>query len=483
MRNKRMYALIVVFCLLVVLAACQAAQVEKIVLQPCTLSNNIPAQCGTLSVFENRATRSGYKIPIHVAVIKARGSNPAADPIFYLAGGPGGSAISDAAYALLLLKSANERREIVLVDQRGTGKSNRLTCPRQLEEQVGLIPIDEQMVQEFKDCLTHLDADPSAYTTAWGMDDVDDVRAALGYDQINLYGESYGTTAAEVYAQRHREHVRTMTLEGVTLLEVPIFEKMPHSSQLALDFLVERCQTDSACNSAYPNFATEFATVMSRLEAQPMDLPAKNPRTGLPIKLNRSMLALDIHNTLIATEGAVLLPRAIHQAYQGDWNEIAQYYARGLSADAADSEWVIMNLNILCHENWAKLRPAETAQYSSSSYLKYEDVRRFLAPAEICDAIPAPPRAALYQPVKSLTIPVLLISNGADAQNPPENAADAKERYPNSLTVIAPGQGHGYTGIDCREPFVSMFIETGTTKNLDTSCLQQVPLPTFHVSD
>ena len=483
MINKRMSALMMAFCLSIVLAACQAAQVEKIVLQPCTLSNNISAQCGTLSVFENRATRSGYKIPIHVAVIKARGPNPAADPIFYLAGGPGGSAISDAAYALSLLKSANERRDIVLVDQRGTGKSNRLTCPRQLEEQVGLIPIDEQMVQEFKDCLTHLDADPSAYTTAWGMDDVDDVRAALGYDQINLYGESYGTTAAEVYAQRHREHVRTMTLEGVTLLEVPIFEKMPHSSQLALDFLVERCQKDSACNSAYPNFATEFATVLSRLEEQPMDLPANHPRTGVPIKLNRSMLALDIHNVLIATEGAVIVPRFIHQAYEGDWDEIAQYYAQSLSADPQDSEWVIMNLNILCHEHWAKLQPAETAQYSAGSYLKYEDVRRFIAPAEICDAMPAPPPAALYQPVKSLTIPVLLISNGADAQNPPENAADAKVRYPHSLTVIAPGQGHGYTGIDCREPFISMFIETGTTKNLDTSCLQQVPLPTFRVSD
>jgi pimeloyl-ACP methyl ester carboxylesterase len=445
--------------------------------------NHINAQCGTLSVFENRAASSGRKIDIHVAVIKARASNPYPDPIFYLAGGPGGSAIGDASYALLLLKSANERRDIVLVDQRGTGQSNRLTCPRQIDESVGLIPIDDQMVQDFQDCLENLDADPSAYTTAWGMDDVDDVRTVLGYDQINLYGESYGTMASEVYLQRHGNHVRTMTIEGVTLLDVPIFEKMPHSSQLALNFLIERCQMDPTCSSAYPNFAEETLTVISRVEKQPVELPINNPRPGKPIKMNRSMLALGIHGALVNTETAVLLPHLIHQAYQGNWNEIAQFYADDLSEESPDAEWKIMNINILCHENWAKFRPMETAEYSSSSYLKYEDVRRFLVPAEFCAVMPTPPPAAMYQPVKSSPVPVLLISDGADPQNPPENVADATERYPNSLTVIAPGQGHGYTGLDCRERFVSTFIESGTTKDLDTSCLQKVPLPGFNVSE
>jgi pimeloyl-ACP methyl ester carboxylesterase len=369
------------------------------------------------------------------------------------------------------------------VDQRGTGNSNRLTCPRQIEEAVGLIPMDDQMVQSFQDCLAHLDADPSTYTTAWGMDDVDDVRAALGYDQVNLYGESYGTTAAEVYLQRHGDHVRTVTLEGVTLLEVPIFEKMPHSSQLALDSLVKRCQMDASCNAAYPNFAEELMAVLSRLEKQAVDLPANHPRTGLPIQLNRTMFALGIHSTLYDTEGAILLPRLIHQAYEGNWKEIAPLVADDFSVDPSDIEWVIMNLNILCHENWARLRATETAQYSAGSYLKYEDVRRYVAPAQICDAMPVPPHAALYKQVRSSPVPVLLISNGADPQNPPENVADAKERYPNSLTVIAPGQGHGYTGMECREPFISTFIATGTTKGLDTSCLQQVPLPSFNVSD
>lgn len=478
---KRIHFLYLILCLPFILAACASAQVETIDLQPCFVGDT-SAQCGTLSVFENRETRSGRKIDIHIAVIKAWGKDPLPDPIFYLAGGPGGSAIQDAVYARMVLKSANEQRDIVLVDQRGTGKSNRLTCPRSLDESVGLVTMNDQMVQDLRDCLSNLDADPSAYTTAWGMDDVDDVRAALGYDQINLYGESYGTIAEEVYLQRHGEHVRTMTLEGVTLIDVPIFEKMPYSSQLVLDFLVNRCKTDAACNSAYPNFGEEIATVISRVETQPVDLSITNPRTGLPVELNRNMLVLAIHAALRNTESAVQLPRGIHQAYQGNLKEIAQLYARDLSDEASNAEWVIMNMTILCHEDWAKLRSTETAQYSSGSYLNYEDIRRFTVPEEVCAVIPRPPRAALYQTAKSFSIPVLLISNEADPQNPPENVADAKEHYPNSLTVVAPAQGHGYTGLDCRDLIISAFVETGTTKDLDTSCLQEVPLPAFNVS-
>jgi len=466
-----------------VLAACKSAQVEKIDLQPCFVGN-ISAQCGTLSVFENRETHSGRKIDIHVAVIKAWGPDPAPDPIFYLAGGPGGSAIQDAEYALLVLKSATEKRDIVLVDQRGTGQSNRLTCPRNVEESGGLLPINDQMIQDLRNCLANLDADPAAYTTASAMDDLDDVRVALGYDQINLYGESYGPTAEQVYLQRHEKHVRTMTLEGVTLLDVPIFETMPHNSQLALNLLVKRCQADAACMSAYPNFGEEITALISRLEKQPVELPVTDPRTAQPAKMDRDMLVLSFHDSLVDTESAVQLPRLLHQAYQGNWNEIAQIYTHSLAENPPDSEWLVMRLTILCHEDWARLDPAETAQFSSGAYLNYEDIRRLIQlPEEVCDIVPQPARSALYRAVKPSAVPVLLITNEADPQNPLENVADAKVHYPNSLTVVAPGQGHGYTGLECREQFISAFIETGTTKVLDTSCLQQVPLPTFNVSE
>jgi len=160
-----------ILCLPFILTACNSAQVETIDLQPCFVGNT-SAKCGTLSVFEDREAHSGRKIDIHVAVIKAWRPDPAPDPIFYLAGGPGGSAIKDAAYAWLILKSANEKQDIVLVEQRGIGKSNRLTCPRDVEESGGLVQINDQMVRDLRDCLANLNGDPTAYTTAWAMDDL-----------------------------------------------------------------------------------------------------------------------------------------------------------------------------------------------------------------------------------------------------------------------------------------------------------------------
>ena len=358
-------------------------------LQPCQLGKQ-SAQCGVLSVYENRATNTGRKIELHVAVIKASEPNPATDPIFYLAGGPGGSGINAAGYAMLMLKSANRRRDLVLFDQRGTGQSNRMACPRQAEESAGLVPIDDKMTQDLRTCLSNLDGDPSAYTTAWGMDDLDDIRAALGYDQINLYGESYGTTAEQVYLERHGEHVRTMALEGVSLIDVAMFERMPRSSQEALDLMDTRCRADPACQSAYPKLNTEIKELIARLEKKPVEVSLIDPETGQHVTLTRDWLVLAIHNGLLLTPTTAQLPALLHQAYLGDWSMIEKILSNSFAPDGPKPEWVIMNLTILCHEDWARMRREETAQFSTGSYMGYEDVRRFSGAGASMRADPPP---------------------------------------------------------------------------------------------
>jgi pimeloyl-ACP methyl ester carboxylesterase len=461
--------------------ACSPVAPQKIDLEPCQIGN-IAAQCGKLSVYENRSTKQGRKIDIHVAVIKARGANPAPDPVFYLAGGPGGSAINGAPYALKLLGLANEQRDIVLVDQRGTGKSNRLVCPRQADEAAGQAPLSDAMLSDLRACLETQDGDPSAYTTAWGMDDLDDVRAALGYDKINLYGESYGPTAGQVYVQRHGAHVRTLAMEGVTLLDVPMFEQMPRSSQQVLELLFTRCAADAACSTAYPNLREETAAVIAQLEKQPVELPLTDPHSGKPVMFSRELLVTGIHGMIMSTEQAVQLPFLIHQLYQGKWEIIAQLYSESLNGDAPAPTWQMMNLTILCHEDWAKLRPEETARSSERSYLTYADARRITVPEEVCASIPRPVPSALHKPLGTAPVPVLIISNEADPQNAPENVAGAKEHYPNSLVLVAPGQGHGYTGIACRERIIASFIEEGSIEGVNADCLQQEPLPPFYIA-
>lgn len=442
----------------------------KIKLQSCIVGN-FPAQCGTLSVFEDRTAQRGRRIDLRVAVIKARSTQPESDPIFYLAGGPGASAIEGASYAMGLLGSGNKLRDVVFVDLRGTGGSNQLVCPQ---------PTDPGLqVEALRRCIADQHGDPRAYTTAWAMDDVDDIRAALGYDQINLYGGSYGTTAAQVYILRHGEHVRTAALDGATLLEVPIFERWPLTSQKALELLFARCESDAACDSAFPNLRQEFAGVLARLNRAPVTLPINNPATGQLFVLTAEDFKTSVHGALVSTPTAVYIPQLVHLVYTEDWSELAAFLAPFMNSDSTAPQWNIMNLTILCYEDWARIRPLETSKATATSYLTYEDIRALTVPENICAEMPQPRREAFYGPLTNSSVPILFFSGEADPQDPPENVANAKQRYPNSLSLIAPGQAHGFTGIPCRDLIVAEFIERGSVDGLSTECLERVALPAF----
>jgi pimeloyl-ACP methyl ester carboxylesterase len=478
---------LVVLVISVILAACSSAtnpmtstptvvplptasQKPSITLQPCTLDGT-SAWCGTLPVYEDRAARSGRMIDLHVAVIKAKNPKPASDPIFWLAGGPGAAAAEDIPYAMQILWLANQQRDLVFVDQRGTGDSNKLTCPQ---------PADPALhIEALHSCLANLNGDPRAYTTAWAMDDVDDVRAALGYDQINLYGGSYGATAAQVYILRHGDQVRTAALDGVTLLDVPLIERWPITSQQALDRLFTRCEKDTDCHAAFPNLRQEFAEVLARLNRAPITLPMTDPETGQPLAITSELFRTAVHGALVSTPTVVLVPKFIHLLFTEDWTALTELLAPFLNTASTTAQWKIMNLTILCHEDWAKNRPTETTAASAGSYLTYDDIQTLAVPANICAAMPQPKAEALYRPVVNSSVPVLFFNGEVDPQNPPENVANAKQRYPNSLGLVAPGQAHGFTGIPCRASIMADFIVRGSVEGLVSDCLEQVALPPF----
>jgi pimeloyl-ACP methyl ester carboxylesterase len=445
-------------------------QQPSISLQPCKVGN-ISALCGTLTVYEDRATRSGRMIDLHVAVVKAQNPNPAPDPVFWLAGGPGASAIEWGPYAMQLLGLANQQRDVVMVDLRGTGDSNQMVCPR---------PADPALqVEALRDCLPDLNGDPRAYTSAWAMDDVDDVRAALGYDQINLYGGSYGGFAAQIYILRHGDHVRTAATDGATLLENSFIEQWPITSQRALDLTFARCEKDIDCHAAFPNLKQEFAEVLARVRRAPITVPLTNPATGQPLVITPLLFETTIHEALVDTPTVAVVPKLIHLIYTEDWKALAELLAPYLNDASATSQWNIMNLTILCFEDWAKDRPAETTAASASSYLTYDDIQALAVPANICAEMPRPKAEALYGPLTSSSVPILFFNGAADPQNPPENVANAKQRYPNSLVLVAPGQAHGFTGIPCHASILADFIARGSVEGLATNCLEQVSLPDF----
>jgi pimeloyl-ACP methyl ester carboxylesterase len=446
-----------------------AVQKSSITLQPCKL-DSASAFCGTLRVYEDRAAHSGRMIDLRVAVIKAKDPTSAPDPIFWLAGGPGQSAIDWGSYAMQLLGLANKQRDVVMMDLRGTGGSNQLVCPQ---------PVDPaHQVEALRNCLANLNGDPRAYTSAWAMDDVDDVRAALGYDQINLYGGSYGALAAQVYILRHGDHVRTAAADGGTLMDIPLIERWPITSQKALDLTFARCENDGDCHAAFPNLRQEFADVLARLKGASVTVPISNPATARPLEITPELFKTMVHGALASTPTVALVPKFIHLLYTEDWKALGDLLAPFLSASGT-SIWKIMNLTILCSEDWAKDRPAETTAASAGSYLTYGDIQALAVPASICAVMPQPKAEALYGPITNSSVPVLFFNGEADPQDPPENVAGAKQRYPNSLSLAAPGQAHGFTGIPCRASILADFIARGSVEGLTTDCLKQVELPPF----
>ncbi len=295
---------------------------------PCTISGEVPvttsfpAYCGTLRVPEDRSNPSGRQIGLNVAVVPADAADAKPDPLFALAGGPGEASTSFFAWLPGLYTAVHASHDIVLVDQRGTGASNRLTLPAIPDtSRLSATEADARLSAWAKESLAGLDADPRMYTSSVAADDLDAVRAALGYDRIDLYGTSYGGELAQYYLRQHPDHVRVAIMDGSTPLDVPVLELMAASSQHALDELIARCAADPACHAAFPNLAAEWSTLIAAFSE---GVVVTDPNSGATGMADLATVGPSIHNALMTGAAAVQLPLAIHAASEGRWAEVSR---------------------------------------------------------------------------------------------------------------------------------------------------------------
>jgi pimeloyl-ACP methyl ester carboxylesterase len=269
-------------------------------LKPCHLPGiDEELLCGKLTVSENRQTRTGRTIDLNVVVLPAFDPKNKSEPLFDLAGGPGIASTSAAMFYATDGKEYRRKHDIVLVDQRGTGKSNPLraapvkkTPQHYLSE---MYPVD--YVKNLRRTLEQ-HADLTQYTTSIAMDDLDDVRSWLGYDRIDLFGLSYGSRAVLVYLRQHPDRVHTATIAGVA----PMYLKMPlHHSEgaaRAMELLLQACEQDRQCHQAFPQVRDEWATVLAQLGRQPARVQYSPPdKTGpVTVEIERDIFAEKIRN-------------------------------------------------------------------------------------------------------------------------------------------------------------------------------------------
>ena len=239
------------------------------------------AQCGKVQVFEDRDERAGRTIDLNVVVLPALKSSANPDPLLFLAGGPGIGATELIKRIRTAFRLVNRERDIVLVDQRGTGSSNPLDCEYDdldFESRFEVEP-NLELLRACADSLAR-NADLTLYTTSIAMDDLDEVRAALGYEEINLYGGSYGTRAALEYMRRHGQRVRSVVLDGVAPTDMSIPRYFGQDSQRALDMMFADCRADSVCSVSFPDLEGRFYGLLDRLEQHPEEVTLADPFTG-----------------------------------------------------------------------------------------------------------------------------------------------------------------------------------------------------------
>jgi len=470
--------------ILLVAGAARAGLRGKLELKPCRLPGaSLEALCGTLPVPEDRAHPNGRTLQLRVALVPAVARSPKPDALFMLAGGPG-QAATEAIPPLLT--SAFERihksRDIVLVDQRGTGQSNKLACDpvgeeASLQERLSARGFEPQRLRE---CLAKANADPRLYTTSIAMEDLDEVRAALGYDRIDLWGGSYGTRAALVYLREHGAHARAVVLDGVapTTMRLPL--DFGRDAQRAIELLFSACAADAACAKAWPGLQEKFNELLARFDRGPIPAHVQDPRTGAwaDVSIDRDSFTGLLRAELYIPELASLMPLTLERAANGDF---APFVAEsdGMSGGFADTMAQGMMLSVLCAEDLSRYDDAAIVEATRGTFLGPEAIRDFKRGCEVWPHADLP--AGFGEPVRS-NVPVLLLSGELDPVTPPRWADEAKQTLTDSVHFIAPGIGHGVSSHGCAPKLIEQFLDAGTAKGLDGSCISNQKRPPFFVS-
>lgn len=473
-------------CLLLAVAAATACAPPPATaidhLHECKIDEGpVGAYCGTLEVFENRATGSGRRIALKIVVAPALRRDPAPDPLFVLEGGPGAGAATLASARLPMFRRFRTDRDLVFVDQRGTGESNRLGCDPSTDEIDALESDDSRALTRLKTCLAGLDADPRLYTTSIAMDDLDDVRRFLGYDTINLWGGSYGTRAALVYLRQHQASVRSVVLDGVAPQDMALPLHTARDAQRALDRLFADCAAEAACATAFPTLAADTAGLFARLERERPVARGVHPRTGRPLDLplTRRDAALVVFRALYVPELASLLPRVLTEAAHGDYQGLlALAFSSAPEGDKRDLA-IGMHLSVVCAEDIARIRADERPAADASGFL---GAAMFDAQYAACSFWPrGEVPAGFYEPVTS-DRPVLILSGADDPVTPPTWGEHVRPHLSRSRHIVVPGAGHITLTRGCVPDLVATFLTQASVDGLDPVCTERLTRPPFFVT-
>lgn len=450
-----------------------------IVFDPCTLSSayasgTIAAQCARFEVPENHAAPDGRKISLHLAWLPATDAGAVQDdPVFFLAGGPGQAATESWPLVDGAFRDVRKRRNVVLIDQRGTGRSTPLTCRDAVgdddssqSEQAAL----DASVAAVERCAKSLSVDPRYFTTTDAIADLDAVRAALGVAKIDVVGVSYGTRVAQQYAGRYPQHTRAVVLDGVAPNELILGSEHARNLDAALAAQFKLCQQTPACRARFGGDPREqLRLLMARLQAAPAQVDYRDPSTGEQQReqVTSGHVAMLTRMFSYAPEAASLLPLMLNEADQGRYAPLMAL-SKMIGNQLSEELNYGMQLSVTCAED-ADLfvdDPGDAGTVLGDAMPK--------ALRAQCKVWPTGQRPKnFHEPFKS-SLPVLLLSGELDPVTPPRYGEQVVKHLPNGRHLVLRGQGHGALRIGCTPKLLGQFIETADAKQLDARCLDSL---------
>lgn len=433
--------------------------------------------CGFVTVPENPNQPDGKQIQVHYVVLPAVKNSNHQEALLAIAGGPGQSAIDNAASFNSMLNKVRQQRDILLIDQRGTGRSNLLNCDTSEQSLLAFNDDDVDSLAEAQKCLEQLaDSDVTQYGSLNAVKDFEAVRAHLGYKKLHLYGISYGTRMAQLYMRLYPEHLATATLDGIVPMQQSVLE-IGAAIERGFDLLFKDCQQTAACHAQFPELKAEFDQVVAKLSQGPVMEQVHDPVTGEKtlLTMTRAKFYGAIRMALYQTNVRALVPHGIHQAAKGNYQPLLGLYA--LTTDGAGIA-MGMHASVLCGEDIQRITPAMREQ-TKTSYVGKTMLESLEAS---CSVWKVPPVDASFSEPITSHIATLLLSGELDPATPPSWGELAMAKLTNAKHFIAPYATHGVAYQSCANNLVAELVRTGSVSKLDGECLNKDVRRSFYLN-
>ena len=450
----------------------------KIAFTPCSLSSpmskdTLDAQCARFEVPEDRSHPDGRKIQLNIAWLAPSGSGEKLpDPVFFIAGGPGQSAVDTYPGLDPVFKEVRKQRNVILIDQRGTGHSNLLSCTLDDDDAAtaNITPAALQaMAQaEATRCAAALGrkADLRFYTTTDAVADLDAVRAALGVAQVNLVGISYGTRVAQQYAMRHPAQTRSIVLDSVVPNTLGLGNIFARNLDDALTLQFALCSKDPVCKGKLGDPRAELDTLLTTLRAAPVTVAYRDATSGEPRQgtLTADAVAGLVRMYAYMPLASGLLPKLIHEANAGHYEGLMAL-TKMMRGEMKDAMAMGMQMSVTCSED------------ADSMVARAEDAGTVLgnslptSVAAMCQVWPKGQVPADFHHALASPVPALLMEGEFDPVTPPRYGQEVVKTLPNGRLFVLKGQGHNVIGAGCMPKLFAQFIEKADAKALDGRCL------------